>query len=249
MQKQLLFSFLGVIALLLWEKLYEYSCISLFFPLFAGIVIFKSTYEFVVAKRICLAKCYFEKNSLFYLFFTKKVFLFVFSLFSGIILSLSLFAALVNFNTTDFILFGGDVFVLVFLYNFLLKKRSLNKNVKYPITKNITSWINATIITFILLIIALYQTPPDYIQNDLFETIQLHSKESFSQCKYINPFIVLIKEAEAFKWWIMLKLSVLDINHYLKIFIWLFFLIGNYLFVFAFGRYILEIGDFERVEI
>jgi hypothetical protein len=152
-----------------------------------------------------------------------------------------------NFASIDFFIFGADIVCIIFLYNHFFKSNSLNEDMKAPILKNIVAWINTIILLVVLLIINFLQTPPDYINNDLNQTIHIASNQVYSNCLSIDYILRISNEITAMKWWAMLNFTTFSTeNYYIKEIAWLLFLLGNYLAIFSFSRYIVEIIHFIK---
>jgi len=240
MNKQLAIAILGYILILLWSIGYRVSCISLIIPLFIGIVLFINTYVLSKEKKLCISNCYFKKDTFFYKFLNKKLIIIAVSIISSILLTFSLSIVIIRFNIIDFIIYGLDILLLVYLYNHFKNNNILNENVKYPILKNIVSWLNSIIMSILFIFIGLFQTPPSYISNDLPTTIQKASTETTSSCVYIDYPSRMSAEIAATKWWVMLNATQKSNNKYFNQLLWVLFLIGNYIAIFAFSRFITE---------
>ena len=243
MKQKLAISFIGFILLLLWLETSKYWCYSLAIPtIFLGLISYNS-YMYAKAKKICLGKCYFNESSWIYFFWTRKGMIFILSFFVGLILTMSLVFASFQFTWIDEIIFFIDSFILVFLYSFLEKSKIFNTNVKVPIIKNITAWINSLVIVGILFTIALYQTPPEYLYIDLQSTLKMIDKERYSQCETIDMMAYASSVVIATKWWLLSKAEFMLDNEYLKKVLWFLQLLGNYMMLFAYSRFILELVD------
>lgn len=246
-KQQIAIGLAGYALLVLWFFSYKLGCFALIFLLFVAGVIFKNTFDLIFAKRLCLANCYFQKDSIIYNLLTKTFSILLVSFFIGILLAASLLLNVANFTPIDFFIFALDVFVIIFLYNYFIENNSFNEKVKFPILKNIVAWINSIFLLIILLVISFFQTPPEYIQSDLSLTVQKASNQVFSACSYIDYVLRLINEITAMKWWGMLNFTTYSAdNYYIKEIVWLLFLLGNYLAVFGFSRYIVEIIYFTK---
>jgi len=240
---------MGFIILILWFFSFEKTCISLLFPFIVGIILFKTSFEYRLAKKLCLANCYFKEDSWLYKFLTRKVFIFITSIFGGLFLSSILMFNIINFNIIDFLILGMDIFVIVFLYKYFIKNNSFKNTIKELIIKNFVSIINSILIASTLLIISFYQTPPKYIDNDLSVTIKVASNLQRSNCEVLDTLIGITNEVVAVKWWSMLNFTLNNKNYYLKWLLWIIYFFGNYLMIFAYSRYILEILSITKKEI
>ena len=98
----------------------------------------------------------------------------------------------------------------------------------------------------VFLLISFYQAPPSYIQNDLVQTIHTASNQVYSNCDFIDWISRVSNEIVAIKWWIMLKATIQSDNMYLKYIMWIVYLMGSYLMLFAFARFIAEILHITR---
>jgi hypothetical protein len=243
LKQKLAIAFLGFIFLLLWLELSKYTVYSLVIPaIFLGFISYNS-YTYAKAKKICLGKCYFDENSWIYFFWTRKGVIFILSVFVGFVLTLSLVFASFQFTWIDKLILFIDSFLLVFIYSFLEKNKTFNTNVKVPIIKNITAWVNSLIIVAVLFTIASYQTPPEYLQIDLQSTLAFVDKERYSQCETIDMMAYVSSVVDTTKWWLLSKAEFMLDNEYLKKVLWFLRLLGNYIMVFAYGRFILELID------
>lgn len=252
--KQIAVATLAYILLLLWSIGYKISCVSLIIPIFIGIILFINTYILLREKKLCISNCYFNKDTFFYRLFNKKFLIIIVSMISSIILTLSLSIAIIRFDIVDFIVFGLDTLLLVYLYNHFKNNNILNDKVKYPILKNTVSWLNSIIVSILFIFIGFFQTPPSYISNDLNTTIQKASIETASTCVYIDYPSRISAEIAATKWWMILNVTQKGNNEYFNQLLWVLFLIGNYLAIFAFSRFVTEIlhiftKKFEKEEI
>lgn len=241
MNKKKAIAVLGYILILLWSIGYKLSCVFLIIPFFIGIILFLNTYVLLKEKKLCISNCYFNKNSFYYRFFNKRFVIIIASIVSATILTFSLSIAIIRFNIVDFIVFGLDIFLLLYLYNYFNNINILNENIKYPILKNTVSWINSIIISILFIFINIVQTPPSYLSNHLNVTIQKASMETASRCGYIDYPARISSEIAATKWWMMLNVTQKENNKYLNDLLWVLFLLGNYLSIFAFSRFITEL--------
>ena len=240
MRKQLAVAIVSYMFILLWSKSYKISCFSLIIPFSIGIILFINTYVLLKERKICISSCYFKKDTFLYKLFNRKLLITIISIFSSAFLTLSLSIAAIRFDIIDIIIYGLDILLLVYLYNRFKKMNIFNENIKYPVLKNMISWLNSTIVAILYIFISLFQTPPSYISNDLLTTIQQSSIEVASNCPYIDYFSQIVAKIVAAKWWIMLYLTQKINNLYLNQLLWIIFLIGNYIAIFAFGRFITE---------
>ncbi len=247
-KEELASALIGFIVLILWRYFYDISCFSVIFPLIVSFFIFISIYEFNKERRKCKADCYFKENSFFYRWLTRKKITFILSLLASFILTLVLVSNIISFTTADFFIFAGDISILYILYDILKRKNFLKEKVKSAILINTVSWINAIILSVLLFFITLYQTPPQYIRNDLLETVNQAAENYSSLCGFIDTYLFFIETVQAVKWWGILKFSLIDFGYRIKEIIWIIFLINNYLLAFAFGKYILKIKNLsERI--
>lgn len=242
-KKKLAVAFLGFLLLLLWIQLSKLWTFSLLMPSLFLIFITKNSYEYAKAKKICISKCYFKENSLLYALWTKKTFIFLFSLFIGIALTTSLIFASFNFSNIDIFILFMDTFMILSLYTLLEKNRTFNENINTPIIKNITASINSLVLIIIFFLFALYQTPPSYIEVDLSSTWKNIEQLQYSQSPYIDSMAYVSSLIIATKWWMLSNIDRFIENHYLKMIVYFFQLLGNYVMVFAYSRFILEITD------
>lgn len=239
--KQLAIASLGYIIMFLWYIGYKISCLSLIIPFFISIILFLNTYILLKEKKLCISNCYFDKSSFFYRILNKQFITIMISIISAIILGFSLSIAIISFNIIDFIVFGLDLFLLVYLYNYFDNINILNEKIKYPILKNTVSWINSIVISILFIFIGIIQKPPSYLSNDWNVTVQKASMETASKCVYIDYPARISSEIAATKWQMMLNVTKQENNKYLNDILWVLFLIGNYLSIFAFSRFITEI--------
>lgn len=241
MKQKLATAFLGFILLLLWLEFSKYTVYSLVIPtIFLGFISWNS-YTYAKAKKICLGKCYFSEDSLLYSLWTRKTFIFVFSFFIGLMLTISLVFASFEFNYIDIFLLFLDTFLLVFLHSFLERNQTFNVKVKAPIIKNITAWINSLLFVGVFFTIALYQTPPEYIKEDLPSTLKMINTQNYSKSEFIDTMAYVTSALVATKWWFLSKAEFFIENESLKKIIWFFHLLGNYMMLFAYSRFILEL--------
>lgn len=245
-KKQYAISGLGFIILLFWYFTYQVSCIFLIVPAFIGAVIFKTNFEILKAKKLCVANCYFKESSFFYKLLTKKIVIFIFALISGVFLSSILVLNVITFNLVDFILLSLDLVLILYLYNKFSNNNTFKENVKEPIIKNSVSIFNSIVLMFIFSVANIYQTPPEYIQSDLIQTVKAASNNVYSNCEITDNISRLSNEIIAVKWWGMLNLTVNNNSYYIKELIWLIYLLGSYLMIFAYTRYILELISFAK---
>ncbi len=250
MKQKLAISLIGFILLLLWLETSKHWCFSLAIPaMFLGLISYNS-YTYAKAKKICLGKCYFDENSWIYFFWTRKGVIFILSIFVGLIFTMSLVFVSFQFTWIDKIIFFIDSFLLVFLYSLLEKNKTFNSNVKVPLIKNITAWINSLVLVGVLFTIALYQTPPEYLHTDLQSTLKMIDNERYSQCETIDMMAYASSVVVATKWWLLSKAEFMLDNEFLKKFLWFLQLLGNYMMLFAYSRFILEFVDiFTKNEI
>lgn len=227
--------------LIMWKFTYSFSCFSLLFPIIVGGLLFKTSYEYKNAKKQCLAGCYFKDESFLYKLFTRKFFIFMLSIIGAIILSIVLMLNVVVFTLVDWIILFLDSFFIFLLYKYFSKNNSLKESIKEPIIKNSVAYVNSFLLMILFFGISLIQTPPSYIQNELLETIRVASNQIHSNCQFIDFLVGLSNEVVAMKWWIMLKFTLNIHNHYLKELMWIIYLIGNFVMLFAFSKLNLEV--------
>jgi len=238
--KQLTLSVLGFSILLFWYLTYNVNCFLLIIPMILSILLAKSTYEYMIVKKVCSANCFFKRDSLLYSLLTKKVFIILISMLSGMILSFILLLNVLNFTILDWTLLFIDILLIIWLYNKFDKINFLNSNIKFSVLKHSVSIVSAILLSTVFLIANLYQKPPHYIQDSLSSTVHEASKQVHSNCKYIDSVTGISIEISSVKWWIILKMSDNIKNTYLKATMWILYLLGNYLMLFAFARLISE---------
>jgi ABC-type uncharacterized transport system permease subunit len=168
---------------------------------------------------------------------------FLLSFFVGLLLTGSFVLASFQFTLVDIVILFIDSFLLVLLHSLLEKNKTFNTNIKAPIIKNITAWLNSLFIVLLLFVVALYQTPPEYLQTDLESTLKMLEKDSYSQCMSIDMMAYVSSTLVATKWWLLSKATFILENEYLKKSLWFFQLLGNYMMAFAYSRFILELVD------
>jgi hypothetical protein len=241
MKEKALITYASLIPLLLWKTSYKISCFSLIIPFLISIIFFFNTFSFKSKIKVCLANCYFNKKSFIYKLFTKKLFIFIFSFISSLILASSLSINIVFANSLEIIILALSIFFILFLHTLFEKENSLNEKIKPLIFNHYISIINAFLLIIVFLIINLYQTPPSYITNDFTETLKNATANISSNCFIIDFIIRLITEIKAFKWWIMINITINSHYKILNTILWVLFLIGNFISYYAFSRYILDI--------
>ncbi len=248
MNKRLAVALVGFFLFYLWieaSKLWSYS---LALPILFWVLITRNGYSYAKAKKICLANCYFEKRSLFYYLWTRKIYIFLVSFFVGTLLTSILVFASLQFTVMEIIVLLLDSFFLVFFYTILSKNGTLKERVKGPILKNISAWLGATIVVIVLFVSAYHQTPPEYLRPDLIATLSEIEKEHYSNSAEIDLLAYIVSSVVAIKWWILTQATLAFGENYLVKFFWLLQLFGNYLMAFAYGRYLLELVDLVPTE-
>jgi len=243
MQKKFAVSLIGFIILLIWLQTSKYWCYSLVIPLLFLVLITKNSYTYAKAKKICLGKCYFNEKSLLYYFWTRKVYIFLVSLFVGTFLTTTLVMASTQFTFVDIALLFADTFLLVMIYILLEKNHTFNEEVERPIIKNITAWINSLLMVGVFFIVAYYQTPPEYLQTDFQSTLDIIQKQNYSRCERIDFVAYVSSGVIALKWWLLAKATFMLENQYFLKLLWIVQLLGNYMMLFAYSRFILEMID------
>lgn len=244
--KKLAVALVAFLILPLWQLAYRFGCWSLLFAVGIGLIVFKSSYEIASAKKICVAGCYFKQESWVYKLFTKKFFLYIFSVIGGVILSVVLLTSVVDFTLLDYMLLFIDMVFIVYFYDKFSSFKFLNPEIKNAVVKNYISGLSALVMVFVFLAVHLYQKPPNYLQNDIVQTMRMASSKVSSECSYIKHVVKASTEITAVKWWLMEKYTIEGKNEWIKRFVWIVFLLGNYLMLFAFTRYILEAIDLVK---
>lgn len=244
--KSIVSALVGFLLLILWSQIYSLGCYILIIAIVIGIIISFNVFELSFKRRYCTATCYFKEDSFVFRFFTRKIFLSIFSFIVSLILTLSLLLNVIKFNIQDIILYGFDIVILYYLYIFLLNRlnTSFNENMMYPMIKSWATYINLFIMVIILLTIQFNSVPPEYISVYLGDTIDNASKTIASKCDFINYLAKLNIEVEAIQWWFMLKTNNMIKNENFQLIAWIIFLINNSLVVIAFSKYTLQIIDF-----
>ncbi len=245
---ELFFMFMGFFVIVIWFLTYKISCLSFLLTIVIWASLFKGIFGFLLIKKRCFAKCYLNPKSSLYKIFMKSFSIFIFSFFTAFILFIALLYYIASSNVLDIFILGIDIFFLYYFRKFLLYKvRFFSESVQSHIIGNTISSINAIILMIIFIIITLYQTPPQYLQETLYETIQTALRDVSISCEYFSYLISFFKVIEAVKWWLLIRVS-LDVKElsYIKELIWFIFLIGNYLVFFAYGKFIFGFSNFLK---
>jgi hypothetical protein len=222
------------------------SDIFLILPLFLFILFFTGNFAYFILKNRCLSNCYFQKDSFLFYIFTRKLYISILSILISVLFTSIFILQLLSFHDIDFFILFFDLILVLVLFNTLNKNQSFNQKIKPHIIKRIVATINAIFLTIVFIGFGLLQTAPEYIQNDLIQTIKIVSNKSYSSGEIFNYMITFSNQIEAFKWWSMLKISIENNHYYIKEIVWTFYLIGNYMFSFIFGLYLLEILYFFK---
>ena len=129
------------------------------------------------------------------------------------------------------------------IYILLEKNHTFNEEVERPIIKNITAWLNSLLMVGVFFIVAYYQTPPDYLQTDFQSTLDIIQKQNYSRCERIDFVAYVSSGVIALKWWLLAKATFMLENQYFLKLLWIVQLLGNYMMLFAYSRFILEMID------
>ena len=242
MQKRLAVGLVAFLLLLIWWQASQYWCYSLILPFLFLIMITRNTYTYAKAKKICLGRCYFNEKSLLYFFWTRKTWIFTVAFFIGAVLTASLVLSSFQFTPVDLGMIFADTFVIVSIYSYLEKNETFNRKVKMPLIKNISSWLNAVLMVTAFFFIAYFQTPPDYLRPDLIATFEVIKERNYSACKPIDAVAYVSSLIVAARWWALMKITLMN-ESYLTEILWMLQLLGNYMMIFAYSRFVLELVD------
>jgi hypothetical protein len=243
MQKKIAVGFTGFMLLLLWLEISKYWSFSLIIVGVMFALIARNSFTYAMAKKVCLGKCYFSEGSFLYFFWTRPAYIFIVSLMIAFILTSSFILATFQFSLVDKTIFFVDTFVLIYLHTLLEKNQTFSTRVKTPMIKNIASSINAIMVVVVFFVVALYEMPPEYLEVDLSSTLFKIEKMRYSESDTIDIIAYMSSAIVATKWWLLTQATVMLEDGVLKKVLWFLQLLGNYMVVFAYGRYILELVD------
>jgi len=245
--KKIISAFLAFLLLVLFNFTIQDSCYSVFIPFIVSLIILKNSYDLYFTRKLCIADCFFNKNTKIYTIITGKIFIliisFIISVFLSTVLMLSIMSYTDNFMLQISILFI-DIFILIFLQKLFMANKIIKKNKNNIFITNLTSWINAIFLSTIFMFYSLNAKPPAYINNDIFVTIKKASLKTTTKCKVLKKLLLISNGLDGMKNWILLNYQLnTTFNSYLLIVI---LFIGNFTMSFAYGRYILAITNLHN---
>jgi len=243
--KQLIIGLIGYLVLLLWNIATKKSCLALIVIPIIVLILARSIYNNFYSKKVCLANCYFKKETQIYNFFRKKSLTIIYALFAGLFFT---FILLIDFATMvekELIIMLFDLVIIIFFYKYFLKNRSVNEDMRYNYISFIVPIVNATLLILLFEYLSFEASVPESIDNSLKETINKSLSFYNFSCSYLNEFYKIVTVYSAIKWWIMIKFSFSYDGD--KTLFWILFLFSRVVIFIIFTKYIITLLNYIGV--
>ncbi len=236
-------SILIFMVLLSWHNFYNYSCISLIFPLIIWGVVSYSFIEKKMNERLCFKECYFDNSSILSrLLLSPYLVSFVYIILSSL-LALSIIYGVISYPIMLWWYFVVHILLVILIYLSLIKVFNSIIRDRY-IEIFAREWainISSLLLISIYIYILLTGYIPTYLSSSLLETIQNASNSITSNCLYIDYILRLNIELDSSFWWITSNSSEIIDTSLSKSAIWLGFILLNSLAILGVNRFIVTI--------
>ena len=226
-----------------WIIAYDQYCFSLLFPLIILLLISYGSIELKMQERICLKKCYFRKDSLIAKIVASRILVTIFSVIVSIMMTVTILSTVINYSLAwwGYLLFHTVLSLL--LYKLLLSKSASMLQPSYHALFAREWSINfmALLILPIFVYFTLNGYTPLYLDESLEQTIQNASASVSSRCAITQSLLTWMKEIDAALWWLVSSSAKGVEPLWLKVGIWLSFIIYNSLALLGINRLILHV--------
>lgn len=226
-----------------WVLLGYATCWLVLSWLVMWVLIAKGLYEKQLFKRACFARCYLQPKTWLTTWLQRRWWpLFISGVFA-IIYSLASVFFIIELGAVAFIIFALNLLVLAGLFNFFtrLANQQVAPAAQAIFVKNasllVASGLGVAALTGYLLI----SQPPSYLQPTFSATLAAANNSYVSNCVVVDALLSLKTSLNAATWFAMHQLSQLVSAKYLKLPLWLGFLLLNALALIGVNRLMLEV--------
>lgn len=229
--------------LLSWNFLYNLGCFALLFPLIVLIVVSSSFIDVKMNERICFKNCYFQEKSIFSKILASSFGVVIFYFILSIVFTFSIMYGIISFPYQIWLYLVVHIILVILIYKQVIKLLKNTIQDKYLDIFSREWTINiSSILLFIAYGYVFYNGyEPDYLANDLMQTIKNASNSISSNCLLIDYFLRLNTELDGTFWWIVTSSSETFDNKTVKSVIWISFILINSIAVLGINRFIVQV--------
>ena len=225
-----------------WNFFYSRSCLALLVPLFASVVISWSYIDLKAHERYCFRDCYFNRNTWVSAILSSRIALIVFFLLVSLILSITMMYNLVDLS--GYLLGYLAIHAMLFLFLYRWLNRKFGGLLKEPFRPMVArEWaINISGIFLVCgYMLILFNSEPSYMAETLKETKINATSSVGSECHYIDWFMRVKTELDSIYWWITIYQTDQMDKGFMKIIVWIGFVMINAMGVLGLNRFLSEI--------
>ncbi len=226
-----------------WTGAYGYCCFALLFPLIVLLLISYGSIELKMQERICLKKCYFRKDTLMAKLLSSRILVTVFSVVVSIMMTITILSTIIDYSFVWWSYLLLHTILSAILYRLLLASSvsMLQPSYHALFAREWTINLMALLIIPIFVYITLNGYTPLYLDEGLEQTIQNASIAVSSSCEVTQSLLRWMKEIDAALWWLVSNSAKSIEPLWLKVGIWLSFIIYNSLVLLGINRLIIHV--------
>jgi len=247
--KQLLFSIFFPISVLLLIKLtYSYSCYFLLVPIFITLFLAYSFFQKRMREKHCFRKCYFKEDTFLANIITSPYLTLVVYITLSAIYTISIVYSVLSFKWYFYIFLLFFITFVFFVYNklSLIFSNIIKEEHLEIFIKELTIKISSLLLFIVFIFYILYSFEPNYLSNDLEESLKLATNSLSSNCQSLDYILRLKAELDTYFWYITKYSSQIVENSNSKVFIWVLFIFINSLSIIGINRFFVQTISFSK---
>ena len=232
---------LGPLLVLGWALASPAGCASVAIPVLFAIVLSRAVFEQRVARRRCLAGCWFEGGSALYRLLHGRIVAGTVAALAAVVGTAALMAAVALADILAVAALAADGMLVAFLYIVFAYLARTRLHVRPGFARifavRATAIVNTLVMLAVLVTFAVNRPVPAYIDPhlDLAATLDAAVAGTGSACAPLAQVLAAAKEGEAFGWWLMLRANETVDSDPLRWLAWGLFLSGGTLGLWAYG--------------
>ncbi len=234
--------FLALALLWVWQATYARTCLGLIPALGLILVLSQSLRSSLLRRRICLAQCWFQSDSLPARILRGRwlatLRAFWIALFAGgfLLLQFPLWSPAMQLA-----LVGDSLLLLLWIVFFRnLAKHWFHAESRTLLIQSWAAWSNSLMMTGASLVLQLYSPIPTYLRASLRATLEIAGQQVAANCSMLDLLIRIYAQKEALFWWLMVQGSAQLPLPLARWSAWLLFLLSGTLVFWAYSRFLVQ---------
>lgn len=215
----------------------------LFFPILILLVISYSFIQLKIQERICFKRCYFNDKSFIAKILSSRLMVTIFYIFISIVMSVSVMYGVIDYTTELWLYLAGHILFVIFIYRYIayLLRNIIKDQYLMIFAREWTINLTTLLLIVVFILLTVYEGyMPDYLSDNLKETISNASNTLNSHCQ-LTTYILKVKiEIDSLFWWVVSQNAEQFNNQAIKVSIWLGFIFINSLALLGLNRFIVQ---------